>query len=112
VRIWDLDPAVLCDKHLLGEHRELHAIWSILTTSKRGYAHHPETLRWRGRLAALYSRHDEQVQEMVRRGFRHRSPLDAALATGADRQTVLIDSFSEQRLKLARRGCACRVTEA
>jgi hypothetical protein len=36
VRIWDLDPASLCDRHLLGEHRELHAIWSILTTGKRG----------------------------------------------------------------------------
>jgi Pyrimidine dimer DNA glycosylase len=55
VRIWDLDTTVLCDQHLLGEHRELHAIWSILTTGKRGYAHHPETLRWRGRLAALYN---------------------------------------------------------
>jgi hypothetical protein len=31
-RIWDADPALLCDRHLLGEHRELHAIWSILTT--------------------------------------------------------------------------------
>jgi hypothetical protein len=26
VRIWDLDAAELCDQHLLGEHRELHAI--------------------------------------------------------------------------------------
>jgi hypothetical protein len=28
-------PASLCDRHLLGEHHELHAIWSILTTAKR-----------------------------------------------------------------------------
>ena len=109
VRIWDLDAASLCDKHLLGEHRELHAIWSILTTGKRGYAHHPETLRWRGRLAALYARHDEQVEEMLRRGFRHRSPLDAELASGSDRQTVCVTTPDEQREQLARRGCACRV---
>ena len=82
VRIWDVEPDVLCDRHLLGEHRELHAVWSILTTGKRGYANHPETLRWRGRLKALYARHDRLVDEMKRRGFDHRSPLDPALATG------------------------------
>jgi Pyrimidine dimer DNA glycosylase len=111
VRIWDLDPRVLCDRHLLGEHRELHAIWSILTTGKTGYAHHPETLRWRGRLAALYARHDEQIAEMDRRGFRHASPLDRRLATGAPQQTELVDPPEAQRARLAARGCGCRVAE-
>jgi hypothetical protein len=111
VRIWDLDPRVLCDRHLLGEHRELHAIWSILTTGKTGYANHPETRRWRGRLAALYARHDEQVAEMDRRGFRHASPLDRSLATGAARQTELVDPPEAQRARLAERGCGCRVAE-
>ena len=36
MRIWDLKPEILCDKHLLGEHRELHAIWSVLTLNKTG----------------------------------------------------------------------------
>jgi len=108
VRIWD--PAVIdvCDRHLLGEHRELHAVWSILTTGKRGYARHPETLRWGGRLAALYARHDEQVKEMRRRGFRHRGPLEAALATGDRRERELLDSIDAQRARLARAACACR----
>ena len=105
MRIWDLDPSVLCDRHLLGEHRELHAIWSVLTTGKRGYAHHPETLRWRGRLAALYARHDAEVAEMSRRGFRHASPLAAELATGEAVQTELLDSLEAQRERLAR--CPC-----
>jgi Pyrimidine dimer DNA glycosylase len=108
VRIWDLDPASLCDRHLLGEHRELHAIWSILTTGKRGYRDHPETMRWRGRLAALYLRHDAQVAEMRRRGFRHASPLDHCLATGAAQQTELVGSVEGQRERLARHACACR----
>jgi Pyrimidine dimer DNA glycosylase len=107
MRIWDLDPALLCDRHLLGEHRELHAVWSVLTTERAGYARHPETLRWRGRLAALYRRHEEQVAEMARRGFRHRSPLDPRLATGQARQTVLVDSVDAQRERLAARGCGC-----
>jgi hypothetical protein len=110
MRIWDIDPALLCDRHLLGEHRELHAIWSILTTGKRGYANHPETLRWRGRLAALYARHDAQVREMRCRGFRHASPLDARLATGMPHQTELVDSVQGQRERLASRGCGCVVT--
>jgi hypothetical protein len=107
VRIWDLDPRVLCDRHLLGEHRELHAIWSILTTGKRGYANHPETLRWRGRLAALYARHAAQVDEMHRRHFAHRSPLEARLATGSARQTELIEPVDVQRERLSARPCGC-----
>jgi hypothetical protein len=107
MRIWDLDPARLCDRHLLGEHRELHAIWSILTTGKRGYARHPETLRWRGRLAALYGRHEEQVAEMRRRGFAHRSPLDPGLATGTSEQVELVDSIEVQRTRLAEHACDC-----
>jgi hypothetical protein len=109
MRIWDLDPHVLCDQHLLGEHRELHAIWTVLTAGRKGYANHPETVRWRGRLAALYARHDGQVAEMDRRGFRHASPLDPALATGSAEQTELVDSVDAQRARLAARGCACRV---
>src|SRR2546423_13947003 len=108
MRIWDLAGMDLRDRHLLGEHRELHAVWSILTTGKRGYARHPETLRWRGRPAALYARHDEQVQEMRRRGFRHRSPLEAALATGDRRQRELLGSIDAQGARLAQAACACR----
>jgi len=105
MRIWDLDPALLCDRHLLGEHRELHGVWSILTSGKRGYSRHPETLRWSGRLAALYARHEAEVAEMHRRGFRHASPLERGLATGEAVQTELVDSLEAQRERLAR--CPC-----
>jgi hypothetical protein len=110
VRIWDIEPRLLCDQHLLGEHRELHAIWTVLTTGRKGYANHPETLRWRGRLAALHSRHEAQVAEMGRRGFRHASPLDERLATGAARQTEFVDSIESQQARLAQKGCACRAS--
>jgi len=108
MRIWDVDVGELCDRHLLGEHRELHAVWSILTNGRSGYANHPETLRWRGRLAALFARHEEEVAEMARRGFDHASPLDRRLATGEPRQTELVDSLEEQRARLAAKGCGCR----
>ena len=45
MRIWDIPPEKLCRNHLLGEHNEQHAIWSILTHNKKGFSHHPETIR-------------------------------------------------------------------
>lgn len=75
MRIWDIDPGYLNDLSLLGEHRELHGIYSILVHHKKGYARHPETLRWRDHLPALAVRHGLLTAEMTLRGFRHRSPL-------------------------------------
>lgn len=109
MRVWDLPPRLLCRQHLLGEHRELHAIWSVLTQHKKGYSRHPETLRWRGKLKALYRRHDRQVDEMTRRGYRHHSPLDRRLASGDARQRAFVDPVSRQKLLLKGKRCACRV---
>ncbi len=43
MRIWDIEPVRLCRAHLLGEHRELHGLWNILTLvqemKNRGYDH-------------------------------------------------------------------------
>ena len=107
MRIWDVDVRSLCNRHLLGEHRQLHAIWTVHTEGKRGYARHPETLRWCGRLAALYARHEAQVAEMARRGFRHANPLDRTHATGETTQTEFVDSLDVQVDRLAQLGCGC-----
>lgn len=107
MRIWDLPPVGLCRQHLLGEHRELHGLWNILTRDLAGYRRHPETRRWKGKLAALYRRHEALVAEMERRGYRHRSPLDLELATGSDRQEAYVDSPAEQRRLLASKPCGC-----
>jgi len=107
VRIWDVDPGELCRAHLLGEHRELHALWTILTEDRRGYRSHPETRRWEGKLAALYRRHEALVEAMQARGYRHHSPLDRSLATGLERQDELIDDISTQRRMLLDKGCEC-----
>jgi hypothetical protein len=109
VRIWDLPPKKLCRAHLLGEHRELHAIWSVLVNGKKGYARHPETLRWKGKLRALYGRHDALVIEMSNRGYRHRSPLAKREATGSAKQTVYVDRPRAQIVILRSKGCQCDV---
>ncbi|MBN2255433.1 MAG: DUF1722 domain-containing protein [Deltaproteobacteria bacterium] len=75
MRVWDIDAGFLNDKSLLGEHRELHAIVSIVRHNKRGYAGHPETLRWSRSLGSLAIRHDLLVEEMLLRGFNHHSPM-------------------------------------
>jgi hypothetical protein len=111
VRIWDLEPSLLCRSHLLGEHRELHGLWNILTREMQGYRKHPETRRWEGKLAALYRRHEALVAEMTRRGYRHASPLDPALATGSGRQDAYVDTPAEQRRILADKPCDCLLAD-
>ena len=74
--IRDIDPGFLNDRSLLGEHRELHAVFVIITEGKKGYSKHPETMRWRGCLGALSLRHGLIKEEMALRGFRHLSPVD------------------------------------
>ena len=107
MRIWDVDPALLCRSHLLGEHRELHGLWNILVHNKRGYSQHPETKRWVGKQAALFRRHEQLVAEMSRRGYGHSSPLDPAFATGTDTQEFFIDRPERQLEILTAKPCAC-----
>jgi hypothetical protein len=86
MRVWDVAPGYLNRGSLLGEHREIHAILSIVTNDKKGYAHHPETLRWKQHLNALGLRHDVVVSEMALRGYEHHSPvpLEGAIAWPVD----------------------------
>ena len=109
MRIWDVPPSILCRAHLLGEHRELHAIWTVLVEGKTGYARHPETIRWQGKLAALYLRHDAVITEMERRGYNHHSPLDPTFATGSAVQENYVDSLEHQIELLRSKGCDCEV---
>jgi len=109
MRIWDISADKLCQNHLLGEHRELHAIWSILTNNKIGYSNHPETLRWHGKLKALYLRHEKLVCEMEKRGFKHKSFLNEDLAVGISIQNDFIDSIEKQVLLLRNKNCKCKV---
>lgn len=72
MRMWMIDPKLMCRRHLLGEHRELHALIGILRkgTSIQGYLDK--------NLIEVYNipnRHEEIVKEMRIRGYRHKSPL-------------------------------------
>lgn len=109
MRIWDIAPEKLCRNHLLGEHRELHAIWVVLTKNKKGYSKHPETLRWKNKLRPLYLRHEKLVKEMQSRGYTHKSALSEDLAVGKTKQRQYVDSIQCQLNILKRKGCGCNV---
>jgi hypothetical protein len=109
MRIWDIPTSKLCTQHLLGEHRELHAIWNILTQNKSGYSKHPETLRWRGKLAALYLRHEELVKEMLSRKYHHKTELERKYASGCSSQNEFVNTYDEQIGILKNKGCKCKI---
>jgi len=95
MRIWDIDPGFLNAKSLLGEHRELHGIHSIISNGKSGYSRHPETLRWFSHLPALVIRHELLVEEMKLRGFDHHSPLHGHTSS-LEWPAVFVDYPAEQ----------------
>lgn len=109
MRIWDIEPKYLCQKHLIAEHRELHGLWNILTKHnlKGGYSRHPETLRWVGKTKALYERHEKLIQEFIKRGYKHHTPLDKSLAKGENTQNTLINTISKQKVLLKEKPCDC-----
>lgn len=105
MRIWDLPPQKLCRRHLLAEHRELHAIYSILLNDKKGYRNHPETKRWAGKLPALKKRHELLTIEMQNRGYQHHTPL--VDTSGEENQKMLINTIQDQEKILTEKDCEC-----
>lgn len=72
MRMWLVDPKVMCTNHLLGEHNEIHML--------AGYLRNGRSVQgWvtKGQIDPdlLYDRHEELVKEFKRRGWNHKSPL-------------------------------------
>jgi hypothetical protein len=110
MRIWDIPVTDLCRAHLLGEHRELHAIWSIYLNNKKGYRYHPEVLRWRFCLQKLFDRHEEQKTEMLKRGYSHQSELTSITYcdfTWFKELPEIITPIDRQRTHLINKKCGC-----
>ena len=102
--MWMVDPRLMCRKHLLGEHVELHMLVASMRrgTSLQGFFDNQliETHN-------VVRRHAQLVKEMERRGFRHASPLQHVpprRAGRVDRKANLME--------LARRCAECREIQA
>lgn len=65
-------PGVLCQKHLLGEHVEHHMFVGSLIKDINLTEYVKTKLLWP---STLISRHNTLVEEMLRRGMNHKSPL-------------------------------------
>ena len=72
MRMWMTDPAMMCRKHLLGEHVELHMASAWIARGRRidGWVNN-NCLEPR----AIARRHKALAREMMRRGYKHASPL-------------------------------------
>lgn len=72
MRMWMVDPKILCRQHLLGEHKELHMLAGCVARGKslRGYLE-----KGLIQIHSIKCRHEELVEEMQRRGYNHSSPL-------------------------------------
>lgn len=73
MRMWGILPAALCRKHLLASHLETHMFLGAIRKGKSidGYI--------RGGLVEVHNiirSHDELVEEMLARGYNHKSPLE------------------------------------
>jgi len=95
MRIWDINPGYLNRNSLLGEHRELHGIVSIILNRKKGYSNHPETVRWVGYGWALRQRHRLLASEMSLRGFTDRTPLVTRAKKGLWPETFIDEPFRQ-----------------
>jgi Pyrimidine dimer DNA glycosylase/Protein of unknown function (DUF1722) len=102
MRIWDLAAGYLNRGSLLGEHRELHGIHSILMNGKTGYARHPETRRWATAVSGLSVRHRQLVAEMRLRGYTDRTPLMCNVS-GARRPRSFVTPPEEQVILLRKK---------
>ncbi len=96
-----VDPRILCRKHLLGEHGELHKHRHNFV---KGH-------RMAGRVAGnaiepsrMAERHDLLAAEMVRRGYRHESPYAQPdlSAYGSEVREALVDVSASLALLVSR----------
>jgi hypothetical protein len=72
MRMWMVNPKTMCRQHLLGEHVECHM---FVGTIKRGKSIKGYLDKGLLEIHNLQKRHEDLVEEMQRRGYKHKSPL-------------------------------------
>ncbi len=72
MRMWMVQPDLLCRKHLMGEHVELHMLVGSLNKGKSVKGFVDDGLI---EVQSVRDRHEQLAVEMLRRGYNHKSPL-------------------------------------
>ena len=74
--MWMTDVSQMCRQHLLGEHKEIHQLMGSLKKKMNlnGYVEKNCI-----EISSIISRHQTLVDEMIRRGYNHHSPIEPML---------------------------------
>lgn len=106
MRMWMINPMLICNKHLIGEHGELHKHRNNFI---KGHS-------IKGRVSpvvqieplSMKARHDELAKEMEARGFNHKSPYEQPdLSKYGDEINAKVD-VNISKADLAERCPECR----
>ena len=76
MRMWKVNPKVMCRQHLLGEHLEMHMFKGCWEKGKSVSGYIEKGLV---EMTEVKNRHDELVIEMSRRSYNHKSPMEIFL---------------------------------
>lgn len=100
MRMWMVNPEHLCNQHLMAEHNECHKLLGHIRKRRSidGYV--------RARIVQpqdLAARHDEVVEEMLKRNMMHKTPIEQPFGV-----PVVTVSVAESYKELIRRCPECR----
>jgi len=73
MRMWMTNSKGMCRQHLLGEHLETHMFIGHLRKKRGIDGYIRENCI---EMLSIYDRHKELAEELIRRGYRHNSPLE------------------------------------
>lgn len=100
MRMWMINPKLLCRNHLLGEHNELHRFRPSFVKQHRITKRISPVVQIEPN--SMKVRHDELVVEMLRRGYNHKSPYelpDLSYLGGRERYAKVDLNISHEDLK-------------
>lgn len=100
MRMWKVNPRVMCSKHLRGEHVEMHM---FVGTINKGISIKGYIAKGLVEVEHIRKRHDEIAEELVRRGGCHQSPLP-----NFESRVIGRVSTEDNLRELARRCSECR----
>lgn len=99
MRMWMVDPRILCRRHLLGEHVEAHMLVAHLNLGRKvdGFVAHNCV-----QPKSIGARHKALAKEMERRGYTHASPLQQPVIAAHQHPEAKVDAAAALTDLLAR----------
>lgn len=108
MRMWMVNPKIMCRQHLLGEHLEIHYLLGHLN---KGYQIEGFITGNLLEPRSIYTRHNDLVKEMENRGYNHNSELgelnELGLNTVSKYRDFKVNKYKSQ-LELYSRCPQCR----